>query len=83
MHSLSPMTQLSASSECHQAPFVCSETLYADARCSLLMTKSGWSAEETRSLISVWRLDNVQSQHDAVSRNCLIYERIAWDMESL
>ena len=48
-----------------------------------MMAGSGWSAEETRSLISLWGEANVQSQLDGVSRNRVIYERIARDMDSL
>ena len=36
-------------------------------RCSLMMAGSGWSTEETRSLISLWGEANVQSQLDSVS----------------
>ena len=36
-----------------------------------------------RSLISLWGEANVQSQLDGVSRNRVIYKRIAWDTESL
>ena len=48
-----------------------------------MIAGSGWSTEDTRSLIGLWGEANVQSQLDGVSRNHVIYERIAWDMGSL
>ena len=48
-----------------------------------MMAGLGWSGEETRLLISLWEEANVQSQLARVSRNRIIYEQIARDMESL
>ena len=45
------------------------------------MAGAGWSAEETKALISLWGQANVQSQLDGVTRNRSIYEKIARDLE--
>ena len=38
---------------------------------------AGWTNEATRALVSVWSLENVQSELDGVARNRSIFERIA------
>ena len=38
---------------------------------------TGWSAEATRVLITIWEEQNIQEQLDNVSRNKTIYERIS------
>ena len=38
---------------------------------------SGWSADETRALVSVWGEASVQSELDTVARNRVVFERIA------
>ena len=39
-----------------------------------------WSAEETRTLISIWSEESVQSRLDSAHRNRHIFEQIARDM---
>ena len=43
---------------------------------------TGWSAEATRVLITVWREQNIQKQLDNVSRNEGIYEKISAAMRA-
>ena len=44
---------------------------------------AGWSAAETRDLISVWEHANVQNELDGVTRNRTILDRIAKEMSEL
>ena len=44
---------------------------------------AGWTAEETRALISVWSQTNVQNQLDGVTRNRIVFEKIAISLESV
>ena len=44
---------------------------------------AGWSVEETRALVGVWGQANVQNELDGVTRNRVVYERIAKEMEEL
>ena len=44
---------------------------------------AGWSAEETRVLISIWGEENVQSQLDMVARNHIILENISAQLEEM
>ena len=37
-----------------------------------------WSYEQTRSLVGVWCQSNVQDERDGVTRNPVVFERIAW-----
>ena len=41
------------------------------------MAGADWTAEETRTLISIWGQSQVQAQLDGVTRNRHIYEAIA------
>ena len=36
-----------------------------------------WSYEQTRSLVGVWSQTNVQGERDGVTRNPVVFERIA------
>ena len=42
---------------------------------------AGWSAQETRVLVSIWGEADVQSQLDGVVRNKVLYEKIYREME--
>ena len=44
---------------------------------------AGWSAEETRALVSVWGEANIQSELDGVTRYRTVFERIAKEMAEL
>ena len=44
---------------------------------------AGWTGDETRALLGVWGEADVQSQLDGVSRNRIIYERIAASLKEL
>ena len=44
---------------------------------------AGWSAQETRVLVSIWGEADVQSQLDGVVRNKVVYEKISREMEKL
>ena len=44
---------------------------------------SGWRAEATRALVSVWGQANVQSELDGVTRNRTVFERIMKEMVEL
>ena len=44
---------------------------------------AGWTAEETRALVSVWSQTNVQNQLDGVTRNRIVFEKIAKEMAVL
>ena len=41
---------------------------------------AGWSAEETRELITMWGQENVQSQLDTVARNRVIFKNIVKEL---
>ena len=38
---------------------------------------TGWSTEETKALLGVWGATDVQSQLDGVTRNRIVYKKIA------
>ena len=42
---------------------------------------AGWDADATKALINIWGQENVQSQLDSVTRNRVIYEKIALRLE--
>ena len=44
---------------------------------------SGWTAEMTRALVSVWGQANVQSELDGVVRNRTIFERISRELKEM
>ena len=44
---------------------------------------AGWTAEETRALVSVWSQTNVKNQLDGVTRNRIVFEKIAKEMAEL
>ena len=44
---------------------------------------TGWTYEETRALVSVWGQEKVQSALDGVSRNRLIFEIIAQELNKM
>lgn len=50
---------------------------------TLSAMSSGWTHEQTRALVSVWSQANVQSELDGVTRNRVVFERIAKEMEEL
>ena len=43
---------------------------------------AGWSAQETRVLVSIWGEADVQSQLDGVVRNKVVYEKIIYWLTS-
>ena len=55
----------------------------ARARHVLAAMATSWSAAETRALISVWVLANVQNELDGVTRNRTIIEIITKEMSEL
>ena len=42
-----------------------------------------WSTEETRTLISFWREESIQSKMDKAHQNRDVFERIAHEMSDL
>ena len=44
---------------------------------------AGWSAQETRVLVSIWGEAEVQSQLDGVVRNKVVYETMSREMKIL
>ena len=42
---------------------------------------AGWDADATKALIGIWDQENVQNQLDSVTRNRVIYEKIAQRLE--
>ena len=44
---------------------------------------AGWSVEETKALVGIWGVQDVQSQLDGVSRNRCVFEKIATAMEDV
>ena len=44
---------------------------------------AGWWSDETRTLISIWGEQNVQTQLDSVKRNKDIYEKIAFELSNM
>ena len=44
---------------------------------------AGWLSDETRTLISIWGEQNVQTQLDSVKRNKDIYEKIAFELSNM
>ena len=44
---------------------------------------SGWTSDETRALLGVWGEADVQSQLDGVSRNHVIFEKIATSLREM
>ena len=41
---------------------------------------TGWSTEETRTLLGIWGAADVETQLDGIVRNQAIYEKIAAEM---
>ena len=44
---------------------------------------TGWTSEETRALVSIWSQENIQSVLDGVSRNRLIFENNAQELNKM
>ena len=55
----------------------------AYARTLVSAMAAGWTAEETRALVSVWSQSNVQNHLDVVTRNRIVFEKIAKEMAEL
>ena len=43
---------------------------------------AGWDADTTKALISIWGQESIQSQLDSITRNRVIYEKIAQRLEA-